>query len=269
MYGSCRGVSHPQTGHSQRQQFSTCRDSFVVMSSSWSGWDPWAASVFLGQEKEREANGVETRSKLGCHREWGPPCCVTPSPGEGVVGNELLVGSRAGGDAALGGGAGNSTEPRDRIHQHKPAAGLLARPGTVAWWKRRRREVQREGLGKAQRRTRSTGRCLLGSRVCLGRGWAAEVWAGEQELRAGLGCHSSVCGLTPPHTHGGRTRLPTLQHPPVVPGLCCPRGGQDRQTGRGVCLGHPWEPRGGCGQRWVLGSTLGSAAAVCRRELRR
>lgn len=89
-------MSHPQTGHSQRQQFSTCRDSFVVMSPSWSGWDPWAASIFLGQEKEREANGVETRSKLGCHRERGPPRCVTPSPGEGVVGNELLVGRRAG-----------------------------------------------------------------------------------------------------------------------------------------------------------------------------
>lgn len=56
---------------------------FVVMLPSWSSWDPWVASIFLVQEKEREANGVEMHSKLGCNTQQGSPCCVTPSPGEG------------------------------------------------------------------------------------------------------------------------------------------------------------------------------------------
>lgn len=42
------------------------------------------------QEKEKEANGVEMHGKLGCNTQQGSPCCVTPSPGRGAVGNELL-----------------------------------------------------------------------------------------------------------------------------------------------------------------------------------
>lgn len=73
---------------------------FVVTLPSWSNWDPWAARVFPVQEKEREANGVEMHSKLGCKTQQGSPHCVTPSSRKG---NELFGGRKAEGDAVLHG----------------------------------------------------------------------------------------------------------------------------------------------------------------------
>lgn len=71
------------------------------MLPSRSSLDPWVASIFLAQEKEREANGVEMHSKLGCNTQQASPCCVTPSPGEGGRWGMNYVGMGGGGGAAL------------------------------------------------------------------------------------------------------------------------------------------------------------------------
>lgn len=96
------------------------------------------------QQKEKEANGVEMHGKLGCNTQRGSPCCVTPSPGRGAVGNELR--GRAGRDAGMRqrrcpgkAGLGFGLCHREMFGENIPQRQCI------------RCEEQREGLGKAPR----------------------------------------------------------------------------------------------------------------------
>jgi len=155
----------------------------------------------LAQEKEREANGVEMRSELGCRTQRGSPCRLTPGPGQGGM-NCWGMGGQGEMQPSAGRGS-RLTQPRVRQRLRPPAQtsmGLPARPGcvrqmyagNVTRWKRTRCPMQQEGLGETQSRTRKIGEWLRGAgeRLGWGRGSAAE-----------LGGPGSVSGVRPSQPH--------------------------------------------------------------------